>query len=135
MTIQAQDKARSTHDSAEVQATPARRTQRVQISMPVLVRGKGFQEVTNTIAVNAHGCLVLLKATVSRDQQISLINPKTAEELPGKVVSFGKPEDGKIPVGVEFIEPSPLFWQINFPPDDWLTSSERKRPGSSPKGK
>lgn len=130
MTTQAQDKAKSMSDAAEVQATPARRTQRVQISMPVLVRGKGFQEVTNTIAVNAHGCLVLLKATVTRDQQVSLINPKTAEELPGKIVSFGKPEDGKVPVGVEFTEPSPLFWQINFPPEDWLTSSERKRPGS-----
>jgi len=131
MTTQAQDKAKSMSEGTEVQATPARRTQRVQISMPLLVRGKGFQEVTSTVAVNAHGCLVLLKASVSRDQQISLINPKTAEELPGKVVSFGKPEEGKVPVGVEFIEPSPLFWQINFPPDDWLTSAERKRPGSN----
>ena len=135
MTAQTQDKAKSMSDAAELQVTPARRTQRVQISMPVLVRGKGFQEVTSTVAVNAHGCLVLLKATVSRDQQVSLINPKTAEELPGKVVSFGKPVDGKIPVGVEFSEPSPLFWQINFPPDDWLTSAERKRPGSNARPK
>jgi hypothetical protein len=59
------------------------------------------------------------------------VNPKTAEELPSKVVSLGKPEDGKIPVGIEFSEASPLFWQISFPPDDWLTSSERKRPGVS----
>ncbi len=118
----------------EVQAAPARRTQRVQISMPVLVHGRDFNEATNTVAVNAHGCLVLLKAKVVRDDQVSLINPKTAEELPGKVVSLGKPEDGKIPVGVEFGEPSPLFWRINFPPEDWFTSSERKRPisGSRP---
>ena len=115
----------------DTQATPVRRTQRVQISMPVVVRGQGFQEETNTIAVNAHGCLVLLKAKIARDAQLSLINPKTAEELPAKVVSLGKPEEGKIPVGVEFIEPSPLFWRINFPPDDWFTSSERKRPGTS----
>jgi hypothetical protein len=111
----------------EVQAVPARRTQRVQISMPVLVRGPNFHEATSTVAVNAHGCLVLLKTKVVRDDQLSLINPKTAEELPAKVVSLGKPEDGKIPVGVEFEEPSPLFWRINFPPEDWFTSSERKR--------
>lgn len=111
----------------DVQAAPARRTQRVQISMPVLVRGQNFHEATNTVAVNAHGCLVLLKTKVVRDDQLSLINPKTAEELPAKVVSLGKPEDGKIPVGVEFGEPSPLFWRINFPPEDWFTSSERKR--------
>jgi hypothetical protein len=112
------------------QVVPARRTQRVQIAMPVLVHGSNFKESTTTIAVNAHGCLVLLKARVTRDDQVSLLNPKTAEELPAKVVSLGKPEDGRIPVGVEFIEPSPLFWGINFPPDDWLTSAERKRPGS-----
>ncbi len=117
-------------DSA-IPVAPVRRTQRVQIAMPVLVRNGHFQETTNTVAVNAHGCLVLLKTPVARDEQVSLINPKTVEELPGKVVSLGKPEDGKIPVGIEFVEPSPLFWQINFPPDDWLTSSERKRPSAS----
>jgi len=114
-----------------IQVAPVRRTQRVQISMPVLVRGANFREATTTVAVNAHGCLVMLKSPVSRDEIVSLINPKTAEELPSRVVSLGKPEDGKIPVGVEFSEPSPLFWQINFPPDDWLTSSERKRPGAT----
>jgi hypothetical protein len=122
-------------NEADIQVVAVRRTQRVQIAMPVLVRGPAFEEVTNTVAVNAHGCLVLLKAKVVRDDQISLINPKTAEELPGKVVSLGKPEEGKIPVGVEFVEPSPLFWRINFPPDDWVTSDERKRPGSTPRPK
>lgn len=117
----------------DVQAAPARRTQRVQISMPVLVHGRDFNEATSTVAVNAHGCLVMLKAKVVRDDHVSLINPKTAEELPAKVVSLGKPEDGKIPVGMEFGEPSPLFWRINFPPEDWFTSSERKRPASAPK--
>ena len=114
------------------QSTPARRTHRVQISMPVLVHGKNFNESTTTVTVNAHGCLVLLKTKVARDDQLSIINPKTAEELPVRVVSIGKAEDGKIPVGVEFGEPSPLFWRISFPPDDWFTSTERKRPGSTP---
>src|ERR1700722_19419229 len=117
--------------NAEIQISPVRRTQRIQIAMPVVVSGRHFKEATNTVAVGAHGCLVLLETRVLRDEQISLVNPKTAEELPGKVVSLGKPEEGKTPVGIEFGEPSPLFWQINFPPDDWLTCSERKRSGSS----
>ena len=120
---------------ADIPIGHTRRTQRVQISMPVVVHGETFHETTNTVAVNAHGCLVLLKARVVRDDQISLINPKTAEELPGRVVFLGKPEEGKIPVGVEFGEPSPLFWRINFPPDDWVTSEERKRPSSSARAK
>ncbi|MGH9707165.1 MAG: hypothetical protein ACRD5R_10460, partial [Candidatus Acidiferrales bacterium] len=41
-----------------------RRTQRVQIIMPVLVRGKPgkefFEESTHTVTVNANGCLVLM---------------------------------------------------------------------------
>jgi len=114
-----------------ISVAPIRRTQRVQIAMPVLVRGVKFEEVTHTVAVNAHGCLVMLKTPVLREDSISVVNPKTAEELPSKVVSVGKPEDGRVPVGIEFTEPSPLFWQINFPPDDWLTSAERKRSGIS----
>ena len=114
-----------------IQVAPVRRTQRVQIAMPVLVRGRQFEEATSTVAVNAHGCLVMLKTPVLREDQVSLVNPKTAEELPSKVVSLGKPEEGKVPVGIEFGEPSPLFWKINFPPDDWVTSVERKRPGAT----
>jgi hypothetical protein len=114
-----------------IQVAPIRRTQRVHIAMPVLVRGGQFEESTSTVAVNAHGCLVMLKTPVLRDDLLSLVNPKTAEELPSRVVSLGKPEEGKVPVGIEFGEPSPLFWQISFPPDDWLTSEERKRPGLS----
>ena len=116
---------------SEVPAAPVRRTQRVHIALPVIVRGVDFRETSSTVTVNANGCLVMLTATVAREDQIWLINPKTAEELPGKVVSLGKPEEGKIPVGIEFSEPSPLFWRINFPPDDWLTSSERKRPSTA----
>ena len=115
----------------EIPVAPVRRTQRVQIALPLIVRGAGFRETSSTVAVNANGCLVMLKATVARDEQIWLINPKTAEELPGTVVSLGKSEAGKTPVGIEFSEPSPLFWRINFPPDDWLTSAERKRPGTA----
>ncbi len=27
---------------------------------------------------------------------------------------------GKIQMGVEFTEACPSFWQIDFPPDDWV---------------
>ena len=118
---------------SEVHIAPVRRTQRVHIAMPAVVHGANFRETTSTVAVNAHGCLVMLRSKVSRDDQVWLINSKTAEELQGRIVSLGKPEDGKVPVGVEFSEPSPLFWQIYFPPDDWLTSVERKRSDAKPR--
>lgn len=112
----------------ETSLAPVRRTKRVQIALPVLVRGADFREKTSTVSVSAHGCLVRLTAKVAQGDEVWLIHPKTAEEIPSKVVSLGKPDGEKTPVGIEFSEPSPLFWRINFPPDDWLTSTERKRP-------
>jgi len=111
-----------------------RRSQRVNIAMPVLVRGKRggqpFEEQAFTISVNAHGCMVRLSTPVTRMQEIAIVNVKTAEELPCKVSFLGQKEGGKTEVGVEFCEPSPVFWRIAFPPEDW-DPSERKRPGGS----
>jgi len=110
-----------------------RRSHRVNIAMPILVRGKTsqpFQEQTHTVSVSAHGCVFRLAAQVKRLQEIAIVNSKTAEELPCKVTFLGQKEGGKTEVGVEFSEPSPLFWRIAFPPEDW-DPSERKRPGGS----
>jgi hypothetical protein len=110
-----------------------RRSHRVNIAMPILVRGltrQSFQEETHTISVNANGCVFRLATQVKRLQEVAIVNSKTAEELPCKVTFLGQKEGGKTEVGVEFSEPSPLFWRIAFPPEDW-DPSERKRPGGS----
>jgi len=111
-----------------------RRSQRVQIVMPVIVRGTSggqpFQENTSTVMVNANGCMLMLKASVLKGHQVSLVNPATTEELPCRVVFHGRRAEGKTEVGLEFAEASPLFWRINFPPEDW-NAAERKRPDSS----
>jgi len=111
-----------------------RRSHRVNIAMPVLVRGeKGaepFEEAAATISVNAHGCMVKIQTPVTRSQGVSIVNQKTTEALPCTVVFVGRTESGKTEIGVEFSEPSPGFWRINFPPEDW-DPSERKRPGGA----
>jgi PilZ domain len=113
-----------------------RRTQRVHILMSVLVRGnsggKPFQEDTKTTTVNAHGCLISMSTPVTRGQHVFIVNPKTAEEVECKVAYLSENKGSKTEVGLEFTEASPLFWRIGFPPEDWVDSSERKRPGSSP---
>ena len=115
-------------------AVDRRRSHRVHIAMPVLVRGqKGtqpFEENTVTISVNAHGCMVRLTTPVTRNQGVSIINTKTAEELPCTVTFLGPKEGGRMEVGIEFAEPSPVFWRIAFPPEDW-DPAERKRPSTS----
>jgi hypothetical protein len=111
-----------------------RRSCRLQIAMPVSVRGRSgglaFTEKTRTASINAHGCNVQLGEKVVRGQDVTIVNPKTAEELPCTVTFVGSNESGKTEVGLEFVEPSPLFWQINFPPEDW-DASERKRPAKT----
>jgi hypothetical protein len=108
-----------------------RRTQRVHIAIPILVRGMSgtqkFEESGRTSTVNAHGCLISLTTRLTRGQQVSLIHPKTAEELPCKIVFISDRSQDRSDVGLEFLEPSPLFWRIAFPPEDWGSSIERKR--------
>jgi hypothetical protein len=106
-----------------------RRTQRVRIAMSVEVRSHEaelFQEKTKTITVNANGCLVLLTAKVKRGQKLVISNPQTQEELASTVIFLGDYNSGKSEVGLEFSEPSPMFWRIAFPPNDW-DPNERKR--------
>jgi hypothetical protein len=114
-----------------------RRTQRVHIQMAVLVRGmskgKPFQEETKTSTVNANGCLVFLDTPVMRGQQVSIVNSKTVEELTCTVAFISENKGSKSEVGLEFTEPSPLFWRIGFPPEDWSESSERKRAPAPPR--
>jgi Fe-S cluster assembly iron-binding protein IscA len=110
-----------------------RRTQRVRIGMSVVIRGtetdQVFEEKTRTITVNANGCLVLLGTKVKRGQNLRIINPQTQEELACRVCFLGETRDGKSEVAFEFSEPSPKFWRIAFPPNDW-DPSERKRAGA-----
>jgi hypothetical protein len=77
--------------------------------------------------VNAYGCLVSLDTPVMRGQQVSVVNSKTVEELMCTVAFISENKGSKSEVGLEFTEPSPLFWRIGFPPEDWSESSERKR--------
>jgi PilZ domain len=109
-----------------------RRTQRVHIAMPVRVNGKvgtqTFKEETTTASVNAHGCMVHMTQTVSRGQQVSLFNHANEQELICTVTFLGPKDRGKTEVGLEFLEASPRFWNMHFPPDDW-DPAERKRPG------
>jgi hypothetical protein len=102
-----------------------RRSQRVILTMPVAVRAEGgprlpsFEEDAQTLIVNAHGALIALAGKLKKGQALRLTNRTTHEELLCHVVHVGSISDGKAQVGVEFDAPSPDFWRIAFPPEDW----------------
>ncbi len=106
--------------------TSRRRSQRVILSLRVIVRTEdapkiaAFEEETHTLIVNAHGALIALKAKVAKGQKLRLTNRATKAEQSCRVASLGPMSEGKAQVGVEFLKPSPDFWQISFPPEDWV---------------
>lgn len=102
-----------------------RRSMRVLLSVPIRITGKtnsneDFEEQTRTLVVNAHGALISLQAPVAANQQISVENKATNQSRQCRVVHIGTQAAGKIQVGIEFVKPSGSFWQIDFPPDDWV---------------
>jgi uncharacterized DUF497 family protein len=102
-----------------------RRSMRVLLSVPILVRGKtaknqDFNEETRTLVVNAHGALISLAAQVVANQTVLVSNNATQQTQECRIVYLGKTQAGKAQMGVEFLNPSPTFWQIDFPPEDWV---------------
>ena len=108
------------------------RTTRVHIAIPLFIYGNHessapFKEITQTLTVNANGCLIELATPVVKEQPLLLMNMKTNEEMACYVVTLGIHVNGKTQVGLRFARPSPRFWGIAFPPEDW-DPADRKRP-------
>ncbi len=121
---------------ADQHGSSRRRTQRVKIAIPITVRipranASFYEETTETVVVNAHGCLARLAVPLEQDQQIRIINSKSNEEQDCTVVWIGKFTEGKTEVGFEFSQPAPRFWRITFPPEDW-NPADRKLPTAPP---
>jgi hypothetical protein len=108
------------------------RTTRVHFAIPVFIYGSEesgapFKEITQTVAVNANGCLIELAKRVTKDQPLLLTNMKSNEEMACTVVSLGNTVNGKTAIGLRFTQTAPRFWGLAFPPEDW-DPADRKRP-------
>jgi hypothetical protein len=103
-----------------------RRSQRVIITLAITIRSvdtpkeKSFDEETHTLVVNVHGALIVLGVPVAKGQKLQMINRATKQEQLCRVASLGPASGGKIQIGVEFLKPTPDFWHISFPPEDWV---------------
>jgi hypothetical protein len=109
-----------------------RQGSRVHLAIPVFVygsqeQGDPFQEVTDTVAVNARGGLIGLVTPVKKGQKLLLVNLKTEESIQCSVMSVYGSKAGKPLVGFAFDQRSPRYWGLVFPPEDW-DPVNRKRP-------
>jgi hypothetical protein len=104
--------------------TGQRRSERVLMDLPIIVSGEStdhgtFLEETFTVTVSAHGALMMLATQVAIGQKLLLTNPANHGQREARVAYLGHPHAGLSQVGVEFARPSPEFWPINSPPQDW----------------
>ncbi|MGB2635685.1 MAG: PilZ domain-containing protein [Candidatus Acidiferrum sp.] len=113
-----------------------RRSQRILLSISILVSGQHangspFSERTKTHVVNAHGALIELREPVLAGQKVRIKHLATNEEVICTVADIN-PGTTDIPeVGIAFAKPSPSFWRVSFPPEDWTPRSpEAKRVSS-----
>jgi hypothetical protein len=105
-------------------AANRRRSQRVLMHIPVRVSGQigsasPFEDDTHTLAISAHGAMIVVAAQVYRGQRFALLNVQTKEALECVVVHVEKCSDQQFQVGLEFMLPNPTFWRVAFPPKDW----------------
>jgi|SRR6266853_4326730 len=95
-----------------------RRGYRVALATPVFVYGwqvdEPFSENTETLNVSTVGGLIPLSAAVMPSQELILTNLLTNEDLPCRVARSTKAQDGTTLAGLDFLQASPNFWQIDF---------------------
>jgi hypothetical protein len=76
--------------------------------------GRKFRETCETVVVNAHGGLLLLKNEVKDGEMLVISNPETQEELECRIVYLGDPGEKGQRVGIEFLTPAPHFWGLEL---------------------
>jgi hypothetical protein len=98
-----------------------RRTKRLGISIPVLVRGTSAEglpvsELTRTASINGHGGLIVVSAYFKEGETLSIENKNTGETRSCTIVRRLPWPQGRFAVGIEFDGGSNGFWEVNFPP-------------------
>ncbi len=107
------------------------------MQVPVRLRGtdaqgRSFEENSETLAINAHGALVLVEARITSGAKVEMRHERTQEAQECKVVFLGPVRAGKAEIGLEFSQPRPSFWRVAFPPEDWNPKNPEARTFSSP---
>jgi len=97
-----------------------RRSTRLGLRVPVRVYGRSaddqpFRNLTETLAVNAHGAKVQLCEPVSPGQSVLLVHAITEEEKECRVVDVSAERRGKWKVALEFVHREGNFWHVFQP--------------------
>ncbi len=97
-----------------------RRTLRVAMSLPVVVHGQNemgekFCARAMTRSINQQGALLAMDEPVLAGQELLLVNENTSRSVETRVVYVKRERDGKLSVGLEFVNAETNFWKMTFP--------------------
>ena len=97
-----------------------RRTQRVTLTVPLVVSGQNedgqkFTIRAHTNSVSQHGAQIESDHAVVVGQILLLINESSARKVEARVASVQHKRDGKTYVGLEFLSGEINFWNMTFP--------------------
>ncbi|MBZ5643724.1 MAG: hypothetical protein LAO19_13260 [Acidobacteriia bacterium] len=103
-----------------------RRSQRVIIRVPVALEatilGQKVKADAFTVAVNIHGAMVLCQRSFDAEVRLEMRNERTNERIGVRVTRAPRESAEGYLIPLEFVDPSPRFWQISFPPENWKSS-------------
>ena len=112
-----------------------RRTLRVAMALPIVVHGQNdagekFCVRAITRSINKQGALLTMDEVVEPGQPLLIVNENTSRSTEARVAHVRRERDGKLFVGLEFVNPDINFWMMTFP----LPGARPLRRGAGSKG-
>ncbi len=97
-----------------------RRTLRVAMALPIVVHGQNdagekFCVRAITRSINKQGALLTMDELVEQGQPLLVVNENTNRSTEARVAHVRRDRDGKLFVGLEFVNPDVNFWMMTFP--------------------
>jgi hypothetical protein len=97
-----------------------RRTLRVAMALPIVVHGQNdagekFCVRAITRSINKQGALLTMDELVEPGQPLLVVNENTNRSTEARVAHVRRERDGKLFVGLEFVNPDVNFWMMTFP--------------------
>jgi len=93
-----------------------RHSRRAEANIPVFVYGSDFDrepfhEEAFTLDTNDSGCMISVATDVFPGQRLYVTNTENQAERECCVIHVSKRVQGRLRIGVSFLQPDPEFWQ------------------------
>ena len=97
-------------------AEERRRAERVllRIAVKIHTSNKTIEAFTHT--VSASGAMILMRDPLPEGTKFTIENVKTQAKVEARVVRAAQPSSEGSLVPIQFATPSPVFWNVFFPP-------------------